>query len=87
MKFFVGAVREPPLRVDSYAKACGYQISGRFWYFNPNPDSLAENFPFDRPLLQMEAPIFPKAPEIHARPPGKKAKKPHALGYTEFGLK
>jgi hypothetical protein len=26
MKFLVGAVREPPLRVDFHGKACGYKI-------------------------------------------------------------
>ena len=28
MNFLVGAVREPPLRVDFHGKACGYQLRG-----------------------------------------------------------
>jgi hypothetical protein len=57
------------------AKACGYQISGRCCYFNPSPDILAENFPCGSPLLQMEAPILPRAPETHAPAPWKKGEK------------
>jgi hypothetical protein len=38
MKFLVGAVREPSLRVDFHGKACGY----RKYHWNTNPFNLSE---------------------------------------------
>jgi hypothetical protein len=73
--------------VGFHGKACGYQILGRRYYFNPSPDILAENFPFGSPILPVGAPIFPRTPETHSPAPWKKGKKPIFLCYTEFGLK
>ena len=73
----------PGFPAGAQAKAWGYQILSLRGYFNPSPDILAENFPFGSPLLQVGAPIFPRAPETQAPALEKRGTKRICLCYSD----